>query len=149
MPIELWSEVRPGLFLGGTFEYSQNVNRWAPEITPDSFHTVVTLFEGAPPARDGVKELRLGFQDDEELDIDFDALNELVDLAWADWKGGKRVLVRCEGGWNRSGLFAALVLVREGLEASDAIFELRRARSANVLNNQTFENWLLSFSSQR
>jgi protein-tyrosine phosphatase len=146
MSIELWSEIRPGLFLGGTFDNSPEVNRWAPEITTDLFQTVVTLFEGAPPAREGVKELRLGFQDDEKLDVNFDALNQLVDLAWADWKHGRRVLVRCEGGWNRSGFFAALVLIKDGANAADAISELRRARSANVLNNTTFENWLLATS---
>lgn len=89
-----------------------------------------------------MEEFRLGFQDDEKLDINFDALNQLVDLAWADWKHGSRVLVRCEVGWNRSGAFAALVLIKDGENAADATSELRRARSANVLNNTTFKNWL-------
>lgn len=145
--MELWSEIRPGLFFGGTFEYEMELERFAPEIDQQLFETVVTLFEGAPPVRNGVKELRLGFEDEQSLKVDLEALGQLVNLVWEDWKAGKRVLFRCEGGWNRSGLFAASVLMREGFEASDAISELRCARSANLLNNQKFENWLLSRSS--
>lgn len=143
MPIELWSEIRPGLFFGGTFEGIGDGDRWAPEITRRDFHTVATLFEGAPPVRDGVKELRFGFRDDESMDIDFHSLVQLVELIWHDWREGKRVLVRCEGGWNRSGLFSALVLIRDGTTGSEAIEELRAARGANVLNNDAFEKWLL------
>ena len=144
MGIELWSQIRPGLFLGGTYESARNGERWSPSITPEEFHTVVTLFDGAPPVPAGVKELRLGFNDDSKMEIDFDVLNQLVELAYEDWKAGKTVLIRCEGGWNRSGLVTAMLLIRHGVPAADAVQELRQARSANVLNNRAFENWLLA-----
>ena len=144
MSIELWSQIRPGLFLGGTYETPLQGDRWAPSISPDEFQTVATFFDGAPPVGEGVKELRFGFKDDESMDIDFGTLRQVVELIWQDWVAGKSVLIRCEGGWNRSALVTAMVLMRNGLDASEAIAELRQARSANVLNNRAFESWLLA-----
>jgi protein-tyrosine phosphatase len=64
-------------------------------------------------------------------------------MAHADWKDGKRVLIRCQAGWNRSGLLMALVLIRDGHTASEAIDLIREKRSRHALSNFTFANWLL------
>lgn len=51
-------------------------------------------------------------------------------------------LIHCQAGLNRSGLISALVLVRQGWLAQDAIYLLRRRRSPAVLCNPKFEAWL-------
>jgi protein-tyrosine phosphatase len=75
-------------------------------------------------------------------DFDTADLHELVSTAHRDWKAGKKVLVRCQAGINRSGLIMALVLIREGLSAEDAIELMREKRARSVLRNEVFERWL-------
>jgi hypothetical protein len=59
-------------------------------------------------------------------------------------RDGRRALVHCTFGRNRSGLMATLV-VREllGLSGAEALAHVR-ARRRNVANNETFEAWLES-----
>ena len=142
--VELWSPIREGLWMGGTFEVFTDGSRNAPDISFDTFDTVITLFSDAPPVGAGVKEFRLGFEDQETLDVDLTALFLLVQLAHNEWASGNRVLIRCEGGWNRSGLVTALVLMKSGELPENAIEEIRARRSRLVLSNKTFERWLLS-----
>jgi protein-tyrosine phosphatase len=71
-------------------------------------------------------------------------LYPMVVSAHADWKQGKKTLIRCQAGWNRSGLLMALVLIREGLTAEEAIFKIRDKRSHNALCNTTFAKWLMN-----
>jgi len=62
------------------------------------------------------------------------ALADLVnDLRHA----GKRVLVHCAGGINRSGLLAAATLIRDGMGAEEAV-DTVRSRRAGALNNLEF-----------
>jgi protein-tyrosine phosphatase len=75
-------------------------------------------------------------------DFDTADLHELVSTAHRDWKSGKKVLIRCQAGINRSGLIMALVLIRDGMNPEDAIELMRTKRARSVLRNQTFENWL-------
>ena len=141
---ELWSPIRKGLWMGGTYEVLVDSSRHAPSISLESFDTVITLFADAPPVSAGVKEFRLGFEDQAVLDVDLNSLSQLVQLAHDEWVSGNRVLIRCEGGWNRSGLVTALVLMKSGELAEDAVAELRLQRGALVLSNQAFESWLLA-----
>jgi protein-tyrosine phosphatase len=52
-------------------------------------------------------------------------------------------LIHCQAGLNRSGLVAALALIKMGRSAKDAIAILREKRSPFVLCNPSFERWLL------
>jgi hypothetical protein len=142
--VELWTPIREGLWMGGTYEVFVDGSRHAPDISVDSFDAVITLFADAPPVSAGVKEFRLGFEDQETLDVDLNSLSHLVQLAHDEWVSGNRVLIRCEGGWNRSGLVTALVLMKTGELAKDAVAELRSQRGPLVLSNQFFERWLLT-----
>ncbi len=54
---------------------------------------------------------------------------------------GKRVLVHCAGGNNRSGLVVARILMHRGATADEAIQAIRRV-IPTALNNQYFERWL-------
>ncbi len=57
---------------------------------------------------------------------------------------GKTVFIHCRLGLNRSGLLTGLVLIDEGYRAQDAIELMRKLRSPYVLENKTFERYLLS-----
>jgi Dual specificity phosphatase, catalytic domain len=58
--------------------------------------------------------------------------------------GGKTVFIHCRLGLNRSALLTGLVLIDEGYRATDAIEMMRSLRSPYVLENKTFERYLLS-----
>jgi hypothetical protein len=57
---------------------------------------------------------------------------------------GKTVFIHCRLGLNRSGLLTGLVLIDEGYRAKDAIEMMRSLRSPYVLENKTFERYVLS-----
>ncbi len=75
-------------------------------------------------------------------DFDPSDLQAIVRMAHAEWKRGQRVLIRCQAGMNRSGLIMALILIREGYTAEDAIDLIRAKRSKHALFNGRFEKWL-------
>jgi hypothetical protein len=58
--------------------------------------------------------------------------------------GGKTVFIHCRLGLNRSALLTGLVLIDEGYRATDAIEMMRSLRSPYLLENKTFERYLLS-----
>jgi protein-tyrosine phosphatase len=95
-----------------------------------------------------VKEVRYPFYDGNMADINLVELYDIVRMAHTDWKAGKKVLIRCQAGLNRSGLIMALVLIREGYKAKDAIALMREKRGISVLCNRTFEKWLLSLPTE-
>ena len=57
-------------------------------------------------------------------------------------RAGRKVLVRCHSGYNRSGLVVVRVLVHLGYLVDDAIFLVRYRRSKWALNNQLFVAYL-------
>jgi hypothetical protein len=118
---DLWSEILPGLWMGGTSDQATLGHSDAKlEITPFHFDTVATLYASAVPVDWYVKELRLGFYDHDQVDIDQHDLDQLVASLYSDWQAGKRVLIRCQAGWDL----------------------IRRMRSPNALCNSTFEQYL-------
>lgn len=145
MPDELWSEVLPGLWQGGTDDDDtiwEVERRETPDITKLDFDTVITAYGWANPCDWLVKEVRYPFYDGDMRDIDFTEIYQVVGIAHADWKAGKKVLIRCQAGLNRSGLIMALVLMKEGYTADEAITLIREKRSEWALCNKTFEEWL-------
>ncbi len=148
-PVDLWNEILPGLHLGGTDDsdvvYADSPgSRYEHQafITPKDFDTVVTMYAFARPVDWFVKEYRFGIYDSDMKDFQTDELHDIVVAAHRDWKKGKRVLVRCQAGINRSGLVMALILIREGYSAEDSISLMRGKRARAVLANKHFENWL-------
>jgi hypothetical protein len=140
---DLWSEILPGLWMGGTPMADElGASRDLPFITSTLFQTVITLYSHAQPVDYYVKEIRLGFFDHDQMDVDLADLGHAVHVGHSDWVTGRRVLVRCQAGWNRSGLVTALIMMRSGLEAEETIDVIRRRRSTFALGNTTFEQWL-------
>jgi len=143
---QLWSEILPGLWQGGTDDSDWiDSGRGRGQITRFDFDSVFTFFGAANPADYGVYETRFAFYDGDLTDVDVDVdLMPIVELAHRHWKAGRKVLIRCQAGLNRSGLVMALVLMREGFSAQEAIDLIRAKRSEIALFNKTFERWLIA-----
>ena len=143
----LWSEILPGLWLGGTDDddtIETGVDTYKPRmITKDDFDTVVTLYSWAQPVDWLVEEVRYGFYDSDISHIDFAAVERAADFAYQAWKSGKRVLIRCQAGINRSSLVMADVLMKDKYKAREAIDLMREKRSKAVLLNRHFVDYLV------
>lgn len=144
----IWSEILPGLWQGGTLEEDKYRQYSVPLISKREFDSVFTLYALANPVDWFVKEFRFGFMDSEDTEFDTALLKRVVALAHEDWKRGERVLIRCQAGLNRSGIITALVLIRDGYEASEAIKLMREKRNDWVLFNPHFEKWILKQTPQ-
>lgn len=143
---ELWTEIKPGLWNGGTADSDTVLSArkgrmsWTSgmvvseeaEITKKDFDAVVTLYAWARPVDWHVEELRWGIFDGGEAP-DIDKIRDAVAWAHKRWKNGDKVLLRCQAGLSRSGLLTALVLVRDGMEVQEAIDLIRAQRSGYCL----------------
>ena len=145
--LPLWSEILPNLWQGGTFDNDRVGDKHCqfdiPAITRKQFDSVYTFYAFANPVDWEVKEYRFGYYDSPDTDFPIAEFKRIVSMAHADWKRGEKVLIRCQAGLNRSGIITALVLVREGYSARDAIDLMRQTRHDYVLFNKHFESWLL------
>ncbi len=95
---------------------------------------------------DGVLYLHFAYRDTNAIPDSTDlhiVASSLNDLRAA----GKTVFIHCRLGLNRSALLSGLVLIAEGYKAKDAIEMMRSVRSPYVLENKTFERYLLSDTS--
>ena len=144
---ELWSEVVEGLWQGGTSDndvlHRPTRRGEVPAITTENFDTVVTMYQYAKPVDWFVKEMRYCIYDSTISHIDKEELFDVVKFAHKEWVNGKKVLIRCQAGLNRSGLVMALVLIREGYTPADAVRLIRKNRSSYALCNDEFLEWLL------
>lgn len=99
------------------------------------------LWVGAYAAGLGVVDVRDEFPDSIEQPVPGDVVERLAARAETLLADGP-VLICCTAGINRSPLVAALVLMRSGRTADEAIALLRERRHPIVLCNPTFESWL-------
>ena len=138
MPLcaEPWNEVVPGLWQGGHDVRSQSS---AACVVGDEFDLVVSLAtrEGYGPA-EGVEHVVVRLAD-AALDAGTaERVVVLADQVAAAVDDGRRVLVRCSGGLNRSGLVVASALVRAGRTPDEAMTLVRAARGPWALTNPGF-----------
>jgi protein-tyrosine phosphatase len=142
---ELFSMIAPNLFQGGTDDLDVihlpvTNNRKRIDLP---FDAIVTMYAWARPADWNVQEFRYGVPDASIADIDLARLRQAVEFGYARWKAGDRVLVRCQAGLNRSGLVTALILIKDGCSAEQAISLIRENRGEDALFNNNFYSWLL------
>lgn len=69
---------------------------------------------------------------DRGIPSDIPALYNLLDRIHQDLQQGKNVLLHCRQGIGRTGLIAASLLVRDGMEPEAAIKEVSRVRGVQV-----------------
>jgi protein-tyrosine phosphatase len=142
---QLYSMIAPNLFQGGTddldvIHLAQTNNRPRTDLP---FDAIVTMYAWARPADWNIQEFRYGVPDALITDIDLNRLRQAVEFGHERWKAGDRVLIRCQAGLNRSGLVLALILIKDGKTAEEAIALIRENRGEDALFNNDFHTWLL------
>ena len=112
-------------------------------VVTDEFQTVVSLCktpDHGPPK--GIRHVVCDIPDGPLTPKQIDRVAKLAEWTADRVRMQKRVLVRCEAGYNRSGLLAAQVLVERRYTPYQAIELVRRARGRWALNNELFVDYL-------
>jgi hypothetical protein len=137
-----WNEVVPLLFMGGHFCAGPDGIR-AAVVVGNEFDLVISLYAraGHGPAP-GVEHRYGEIPDDPLTGSQIGLVCDLAGLATDSVRDGRRVLVRCHSGYNRSGLVAGQALISMGYTADDAISLIRDRRSEWALNNTLFVDYL-------
>ena len=145
-PTSLYSEILENLFMGGTDDDDVIHLPADPYLRRKDlpFDSIVTMYAWARPADWKVQEYRYGVPDARISDMDLSRLRQAVNWGFKQWKKGDRVLVRCQAGLNRSGLVTALILIKNGMTAEDAIRTIRKNRADIALFNEHYVNWLMT-----
>jgi hypothetical protein len=145
LPKDLYSEILPGLFMGGTHDDDVIDVQCSKKhlIAKSKFDAVITMYASAKPVDWHVQEIRFGVYDGSMNQIDIKRLMETAYWGYQKWLSGDQVLIRCQAGLNRSGLITALILMLDGLKAEDAIRLIRKNRAEIALINNQFVDWLV------
>ncbi|MBO0830608.1 MAG: dual specificity protein phosphatase family protein [Actinobacteria bacterium] len=141
-PISAWDEIIPGLFMGGHIRRGPSGER-IPVVVGAEFDVVISLYRenGHGPA-DAVEHHCREIPDGPLTAAQLADICELAETATAAVRCGRKVLVRCHSGYNRSGLVVVQTLVHLGYDVDDAIFLVRYRRSKWALNYQLFVDYL-------
>ncbi len=143
-----YSQIAATLWQGGTDDEDTTFRgrKRLPALSdPRPFDVVVSLCAHSLPVGWLVKELRFAFPDGPIDAALYEEVERIADWAYSEWKSGKKVLIRCQAGMNRSSLVTALVLMRDGLTASEAVELLRKKRSSYVFSNKHFLDYVESW----
>lgn len=117
-------------------------------------HTLVLCAEEFQPPADlypGVHVIRCPIDDATDFRRDhLELARDTADIVRAHLRSGRRVLVTCRQGRNRSGLVNGLALARGGVSPARAIMSIRVARAPRwqALTNRTFVRIILSQTPQ-
>lgn len=130
-----WHEIVPGLYQGGS------------DLRPSKELFTVVLSVGHvrfnQDCEAGLRELIDQMSDTEDPDYDpYDSVRRwaLEVVRWVE--EGETVLVRCNAGWNRSGVIVVRAMMEMGWSVDDALSHVRGTRSPHALCNRRFEAWL-------
>ncbi|MBC9725290.1 dual specificity protein phosphatase family protein [Streptomyces sp. TRM68367] len=141
-PDSSWSEIVPGLWMGG-HEFRGRSGHLELAVVRDEFDLVQTLLRLPGHGPDPGVEHHVWPIPDGPLDgTQLAGVIRLADAACEALDGGRRVLVRCYHGYNRSGLVVAHALIRLGSSAEEAIRLVRSRRSPWALHNELFVAYL-------
>jgi hypothetical protein len=140
----LYSEILPNLFISGTLDEDvvQRGKTSRALAEPSPFDSVVCMYGHANPIGYYVREQRFGIADAELDEASKPEIIQLADWLHSEWKQGKSVAGKCQAGLNRSSLIVALVLLKEGYTATEAIELIRRKRSEYALFNNHFVEFI-------
>jgi len=142
MTIANASEIMPKLFMGSTPDEELIGSLTEYSIQKPKLDFVLTTYSKARLYHPEVQELRYCFEDDDLSDVDSTSLLAIANLYYSLWANNKRILVRCQAGMNRSALLTALILVKSGLAAPEAIQLIKDKRGSRALLNQNFINYI-------
>ena len=114
----------------------------AAVVTVDASRAADPGPSGPDPAFKGLY-VSLAMYDNCIEDEDLAAIRLAAGLVADAVRSGRRTLVHCAQGWNRSGLVSARALMYLGLSVHDAIAEIRAARGDGALSNSSYAAWLV------
>lgn len=133
-----WSEIAPGLFMGG-HDFMRPDGSIGTVIVGGEFDLVLSLYERYGCGPDIGVERRYARVPDGILNADdLATVRRFADLGAEAIHNRRSVLARCQAGYNRSGLLAAFILLRHGLDPDAAIRRIREQRSPYALCNEHF-----------
>jgi hypothetical protein len=137
-----WDEIVPLLWMGGHY-YQDPAGIRKPVVVGGEFDLVISLFARDGHGPDAGVEHRCAEIPDGPLTAgQLEVVCAMAELAAVAARGGRRVLVRCQSGYNRSGLVIAQALINMGHSTDRAIFLIRYHRSKWALNNTLFVAYL-------
>lgn len=132
----------PGLWMGG-HEFAGQSGQLELAVVRDEFDLVQTLLRLPGHGPDPGVEHHVWPIPDGPLDgTQLAGVMRLALAAGDALDAGRKVLVRCYHGYNRSGLVVAHTLIRRGRPADDAIRLIRSRRSPWALHNELFVEYL-------
>ncbi|MDG9721816.1 MULTISPECIES: protein-tyrosine phosphatase family protein [unclassified Streptomyces] len=137
-----WDEIVPGLWMGG-HEFERQAGERELAVVRDEFDLVQTLLRLPGHGPDEGVEHHVWPIPDGPLDgTQLAGVIRLAEAAGEALDRGRKVLVRCYHGYNRSGLVVAHTLVRRGGTAEEAVRLIRARRSRWALHNDLFVEYL-------
>ncbi|MER6631475.1 dual specificity protein phosphatase family protein [Streptomyces sp. NPDC000987] len=137
-----WNEIVPGLWMGG-HEFRGHSGQVEFAVVRDEFDLVQTLLRLPGHGPDPGVEHHVWPIPDGPLDgTQLAGVMRLAQAAGDALEEGRKILVRCFHGYNRSGLVVAHALVRRGASADEAIRLIRDRRSPWALHNDLFVEYL-------
>lgn len=137
-----YDEIIPGLWMGG-HDYGPE---GSPVILGFEFDHVFSLYRrpGHGPAV-GVPHDFLRLRDGKADAADLHRVREFADSVHRRYMASTRsskILVRCQAGYNRSGLVVAFVLLRLGIDLVGAVDMIREKRGPHALCNAWFVSYI-------
>lgn len=140
-----WDEIIPGLYQGGHDYRPTLADPVMDVIVRDEFDLVVSLYRRRNadhgPA-EGVRHIGVSMLDSAIAPYEIETVRNLADHIALEVAAGRKVLVRCQAGYNRSGLVVAYALLRMGYTADQAIELIRVKRSPHALCNEHFVRYI-------
>lgn len=147
---EPWTEIVPNLWIGG---HDYNVGYTGTQVLQeaypnDTFDLVVSMYHrlGHEPAS-GVEHHEFIFTDGQLSDEILGQATQAGRIVADGIREGRKVLVRCQAGLNRSSLVAGIALVILGFSGADAVQLIRARRSPWALCNEQYAQFLFSSGS--
>jgi hypothetical protein len=156
-PKNQWDEVIPNLFQGGQLwegPPDRKFSDWDAQRVKvrEEFDAVFSFFHGDEPGQgpsEGVEHYRYpipdGTLDDEELA----EVRGYARVVARKVEAGDKVLVRCQAGYNRSGLVVAFALMELGYDVHEAVDLIRKARGEHALFRLVFLRYLLEAQEEK
>jgi hypothetical protein len=141
-PTHPWSEIAANLWMGG-HQRTDHEGFVVPVLVDREFDIVYSLHRepGHGPGV-GVEDHFLDIPDGLLTAQQIREVYRLAAAATLSWHSGRKVLVRCQAGLNRSGLVIAQILVNNGSPAEEAVELIRTRRSPRAFHNQAFVDYL-------
>jgi protein-tyrosine phosphatase len=140
-----WDQIVPRLWQGGhDYEPTGELSAWPKDVVVDrEFDLVVSMYAlpDSGPAHD-VEHVVYFIPDGPLEDYELSGVRRLADRVVAAVADGRDVLVRCEKGYNRSGLVVAFALLRWGHTAEQAVRLVRQRRGEHALGNPHFVEYI-------